>query len=72
LVYFGIAIVNMKCYNNLTCVLKLFFRVYFPYIIGSKGGTKKRLETETRTRIIVPKMGFDGDIGNIQNKICHI
>ncbi|BES88846.1 activating signal cointegrator 1 complex subunit [Nesidiocoris tenuis] len=37
-------------------------KVYFSYIIGSKGATKKRLETETRTRITIPKPGVDGDI----------
>ncbi|XP_049852737.1 activating signal cointegrator 1 complex subunit 1 isoform X1 [Schistocerca gregaria] len=37
-------------------------RVYFPYVIGSKGATRKRLETETKTNIWVPKQGMDGDI----------
>ncbi|KAG8224627.1 hypothetical protein J437_LFUL005795, partial [Ladona fulva] len=35
---------------------------FFPIIIGSKGSTKKRLETETRTQITIPKMGHEGDI----------
>lgn len=35
---------------------------YFAYIIGSKGATKKRLETETRTKILIPKIGHIGDI----------
>ncbi|XP_014285072.1 activating signal cointegrator 1 complex subunit 1 isoform X1 [Halyomorpha halys] len=35
---------------------------YFAYIIGSKGATKKRLETETRTKIFIPKIGHSGDI----------
>ncbi|KAF6215121.1 hypothetical protein GE061_009870 [Apolygus lucorum] len=37
-------------------------KTYFPYIIGSRGATKKRLESETRTRISIPKPGIDGDI----------
>lgn len=37
-------------------------KTYFPYIIGSKGATKKRLETETRSKILIPKQGHDGDI----------
>uniref|UniRef100_A0A0A9VS66 Activating signal cointegrator 1 complex subunit 1 n=1 Tax=Lygus hesperus TaxID=30085 RepID=A0A0A9VS66_LYGHE len=44
---------------------KLAFHVaktYFPYIIGSRAATKKRLESETRTRISIPKPGIDGDI----------
>ena len=30
---------------------------YYKYIIGKKAETKRRLETETRTQIIVPKPG---------------
>lgn len=33
------------------------------YIIGKKGETKKRLETETRTSISIPKPGMEGEIG---------
>lgn len=33
------------------------------YIIGKKGETKKRLETETRTSISIPKLGVEGEIG---------
>lgn len=33
------------------------------YIIGKKGETKKRLETETRTSISIPKPGAEGQIG---------
>lgn len=36
--------------------------VYFSYIIGAKGSTKKRLETETRSKIIIPKLGQSGNI----------
>lgn len=33
------------------------------YIIGKKGETKKRIETETRTSISIPKPGLEGEIG---------
>ncbi|XP_013779146.1 activating signal cointegrator 1 complex subunit 1-like [Limulus polyphemus] len=36
--------------------------VFFKVIIGTKGLTKKRLENETTTKIIVPKQGMEGDI----------
>ncbi|XP_054687232.1 activating signal cointegrator 1 complex subunit 1 isoform X2 [Grus americana] len=35
----------------------------YKYIIGKKGETKKRLETETRTSISIPKPGVEGEIG---------
>ncbi|XP_069720028.1 activating signal cointegrator 1 complex subunit 1 isoform X1 [Phaenicophaeus curvirostris] len=34
----------------------------YKYIIGKKGETKKRLETETRTSISIPKPGVEGEI----------
>ncbi|XP_058697294.1 activating signal cointegrator 1 complex subunit 1 isoform X5 [Poecile atricapillus] len=34
----------------------------YRYIIGKKGETKKRLETETRTSISIPKPGVEGEI----------
>lgn len=37
--------------------------VFFKYIIGKKGETKKRLESETRMQIRVPRKYEDGDIG---------
>lgn len=40
-------------------------RLFFPYVVGTKGTTKKRLESETRTTITVPKLGCTGDIGNL-------
>lgn len=40
-----------------------FFSHFHRFIIGFKGGTLKRLGSETNTRIIVPKLGQDGDIG---------
>ncbi|XP_055531299.1 activating signal cointegrator 1 complex subunit 1 [Wyeomyia smithii] len=36
--------------------------VFFAMIIGSKGTTRRRLEAETKTQIIVPKQGTEGDI----------
>lgn len=33
------------------------------YIIGKKGETRKRLETETKTSIAIPKQGVEGQIG---------
>ncbi|XP_033228166.1 activating signal cointegrator 1 complex subunit 1-like [Belonocnema kinseyi] len=37
-------------------------RAIYPFIIGQRGATKKRFETETKTTIQVPKQGEDGDI----------
>ncbi|OXB63849.1 hypothetical protein ASZ78_004144 [Callipepla squamata] len=34
----------------------------YKYVIGKKGETKKRLETETRTSISIPKPGVEGEI----------
>nr|CAD7433927.1 unnamed protein product [Timema monikensis] len=48
-------------------------RVYFPYVIGQKGNTRRRLENETKTQIRVPKMGQDGDIiitGTAKKGVC--
>ncbi len=35
---------------------------FFALIIGKKGATKKRIEGETRTRIVIPKQGAEGDV----------
>lgn len=37
--------------------------VYYKHIIGRQAETRRRLEDETKTRVDVPKIGFDGDIG---------
>lgn len=37
--------------------------VFYKYIIGKKGETKKRLESETRTQIRIPRQNEEGDIG---------
>lgn len=42
-------------------------KVFFPFIIGAKHAVRKRLETETRTVIQIPKFGQDGDIVIIGN-----
>ena len=34
---------------------------FFPIIIGKKGTTKKRIETETKTRINIPKVGVENE-----------
>lgn len=46
----------------------LFSRAIYPFIIGQRGATKKRFETETKTTIQVPKQGEDGDISKNFNK----
>lgn len=35
---------------------------FFPFIAGSKHAVRKRLETETKTLIQIPKLGQDGDL----------
>lgn len=35
----------------------------FRYIIGKKGETRKRLESDTKTSISIPKQGVEGQIG---------
>lgn len=37
--------------------------VFFGLIIGKRGGMKKKIESETRTQIQIPRHGQDGDIG---------
>ncbi|KAK7090064.1 activating signal cointegrator 1 complex subunit 1-like [Littorina saxatilis] len=39
-----------------------FPSTYFKYIIGKRGDTKRRLETETRTQIRIPRAGQEGEI----------
>lgn len=44
----------------------LFFLVCFllcRYIIGKKGETRRRLESDTKTSISIPKQGVEGQIG---------
>ena len=35
---------------------------FFPQIIGKGGQTKNRLESDTRTKIVIPRKGLEGDI----------
>lgn len=37
-------------------------KIYYSYIIGTKGTMRKKLENETKTTIEIPKKGKDGDI----------
>lgn len=39
---------------------------FFKHIIGRKAETKRRLETETKTQIRIPKNGQDGPIGTVK------
>ena len=41
------------------CIFSNFYR----FIIGYKGNTLKKLGTETRTRIKVPRVGEQGEVG---------
>jgi len=45
--------------------------VFFKYIIGKKGETKKRLESETRTQIRIPRQHEEGDIG-MYRVLCFV
>ena len=44
--------------------------VYFKYIIGKKGETKRKIENDTRTQIRIPKQGEEGNIGKLP--ICIV
>lgn len=49
--------------RNLICMEFISYRFYFAFVIGSKGVVRRRLESETKTQIRVPKQGQDGYIG---------
>ncbi|KAK7486498.1 hypothetical protein BaRGS_00022299 [Batillaria attramentaria] len=67
---------SASCYNDEICDVNFDieetsggYRVrldvpstYFKYIIGKRGETKRRLETETKTQIRIPKAGQEGEI----------
>ena len=38
--------------------------VFHKHIIGRKGDTKKRLESDTGAKIKLPRIGQTGDVGN--------
>lgn len=59
------------------CILKLKkpynFRPFYGLLIGAKGTTRKRLESETNTVLKVPNPGADGDIqvmGNLRQNVA--
>lgn len=37
----------------------------YKFIIGKKGETKKKIEKETGTRIIIPRQGESGDLSEL-------
>lgn len=41
---------------------KFSFSEFYPFIIGKEGSTKKRIESETKTIIVIPKFGQKGNI----------
>lgn len=48
--------------NNRFRVVLPVASAFFPQIIGKGGQTKTRLETDTRTKINIPRKGLEGDI----------
>uniref|UniRef100_A0A2P2I2Y0 Activating signal cointegrator 1 complex subunit 1-like n=1 Tax=Hirondellea gigas TaxID=1518452 RepID=A0A2P2I2Y0_9CRUS len=46
--------------------------VYYPFIIGSKGATRKRLEQESGCSIVIPPRGTNGDIVVIGNSVRKV
>lgn len=49
---------------SITCVcVSLFAWLFYRYIIGKKGETRRRLEFDTKTSISIPKQGVEGQIG---------
>lgn len=46
-------------------MLLYYFRIFYSHIIGAKGSTLKKLESETRATIEIPKKGKDGNIGTV-------
>lgn len=48
--------------NNRFRVTLQVAATFFPQIIGKGGQTKNRLESDTRTKILIPKKGMEGDI----------
>lgn len=36
--------------------------VFYGLIVGAKGTTRKRIETETKTTVRIPRTGIDGDV----------
>jgi hypothetical protein len=46
--------------------------VLYASIIGTKGAVKKRIETETKTKIVIPRMNEKGDIGESIDRFVSI
>merc|ERR1719158_2294261 len=46
--------------NNRFRVVLPVASAFFPQIIGKGGQTKTRLETDTRTKINIPRLAYDG------------
>lgn len=57
-----------KQYNVYVCVFVFLYR----YIIGKKGETRKRLESNTKTSISIPKQGVEGQIGEDSENLATI
>ena len=43
----------------------------YKFIIGKKGETKKKIEKETGTRIMIPRPGGKGDLGESNSFILN-
>ena len=41
--------------------------VFFKYIIGKEGRTKKGIERDTECHLWLPSKGIEGDVGNVNN-----
>lgn len=48
-------------FGKLKELIDIFTRAFFGAIIGAKGAVKKRIESETRTEITIPKHGSSDD-----------
>lgn len=51
-------------------VINIFGSNFYKFIIGAKGATLKRLASDTKTQIKIPKLGQDGDVGEYQFDTC--
>lgn len=61
-------LVKQKIFNFVSeqdnvCLLSVFACLFYRYIIGKKGETRRRLEFDTKTSINIPKQGVEGQIG---------
>lgn len=51
------------CSLKISGPISAIFLCFYRYIIGKKGETRKRLESDTKTSISIPKQGVEGQIG---------